>query len=171
MEAFDLKLAMDSNHVKKLVKGDRLFIFEDKFFNQLIREQVDGVFYDIVDTEQSNDTTAEDVNLEVLKLQQELNNNKLKYMQNVEYSRKILREANIIKISLDGELLSILPFSEGITSSTLSNKLKNRLPQFRNEFVIVQNPNKSIDPLVSKFVDSNVAEIYLDGVRIAYIPL
>ena len=37
----------------KLTKGDRLFIFEDKFFNQLIREQVDDVFYDIIDTEQS----------------------------------------------------------------------------------------------------------------------
>ena len=56
VKAFDLKLAMQKhnnpNHYhQKLAKGDRLFIFEDKFFNQLIREQVDGVFYDIIDTE------------------------------------------------------------------------------------------------------------------------
>ena len=147
VKAFDLKLAMQkhnnpNHHHQKLTKGDKLFIFEDKFFSQLIREQVDGVFNDIIDTEQSDERADENVNLEVVKLRQELNNNKLKYMQNVEYSKKILREANIIKISLDGELFSILPFSEGITSSTLLNKLKNRLPQFRNEFVIVQNPNK-----------------------------
>ncbi len=56
VEAFDFKLAMqkhnNSNHYhQQLVKGDRLFIFEDKFFSQLIREQVDGVFYNITDTE------------------------------------------------------------------------------------------------------------------------
>ena len=146
VKAFDLKLAMQKhnnpNHHQKLAKGDKLFIFEDKFFNQLIREQLDSIFYDIIDTEQSDERADENVNLEVVKLRQELNDNKLKYMQNIEYSKKILRKANIIKISLDGELLSILPFSEGITSSTLLNKLKNRLPKFRNEFVIVQNPNK-----------------------------
>ena len=146
VKAFDLKLAMQKhnnpNHHQKLAKGDKLFIFEDKFFNQLIREQLDSIFYDIIDTEQSDERADENVNLELVKLRQELNDNKLKYMQNIEYSKKILRKANIIKISLDGELLSILPFSEGITSSTLLNKLKNRLPKFRNEFVIVQNPNK-----------------------------
>ena len=60
VKAFDLKLAMQKhnnpNHYhQKLAKGDRLFIFEDKFFSQLIREQVDGVFYDIIDTEQSDE--------------------------------------------------------------------------------------------------------------------
>jgi hypothetical protein len=58
VEAFDFKLAMQKhnnpNHYhQQLAKGDRLFIFEDKFFSQLIREQVDGVFYNIIDTEQS----------------------------------------------------------------------------------------------------------------------
>ena len=143
VEAFDLKLAMRSNHIKKLVKGDRLFIFEDKFFGQLIREQVDGVFYDIFDTEQADDTNAKDVNLEVLKLKQELNNNKLKYEQDIEYSKKIIRKSNIIKISLDGELFSILPFSEGITSSIVYDTIKNRLPKLINEFVIVQNTDKN----------------------------
>jgi hypothetical protein len=136
VEAFDLRLAMQKhnnpNHYhQKLAKGDRLFIFEDKFFSQLIREQVDGVFYDIIDTEQSDERADENVNLEVLKLRQELNNNKLNYMQDIEYSRKLLQKSNIIKISLDGELFSILPFSEGMTSSNILDKLKGRLPRYK----------------------------------------
>ena len=60
VEAFDLRFAMEKhnnpNHYhQKLAKGDRLFIFEDKFFSQLIREQVNGVFYDINDTEQTDE--------------------------------------------------------------------------------------------------------------------
>ena len=103
VEAFDFKRAVQkhnnpNHHHQKLAKGDRLFIFEDKFFSQLISEQVDGVFYNIADTEQS----GENVSLEVEKLRQELNNNKLSYMQDIEYSRKLLRKSNIIKISLDG---------------------------------------------------------------------
>ena len=37
--------------------------------------------------------------------------------------------------------------------------------------MVASDPNKSFDPLVSKLVESNVAEIYLDGVRIAYVPI
>ena len=147
VEAFDLKLTMlkhnNPNHYhQKLAKGDRLFIFEDKFFSQLILEQVDGVFQDIVDTEQTDETAAGNVNLEVLKLRQELNNNKLKYLQDLEYSKKLLQKSNIIKISINGELFSILPFLEGITSSYILDKLKGRLPDIQNEFVMVQNMDK-----------------------------
>jgi hypothetical protein len=117
IEAFDFYLAMQKhnspNHYhQKLAKGDRLFIFEDKFFSQLIREQIDGVFYDITDTEQTDERAAENFNLEVLKLRQELNTNKLKYQQNIEYSKKLLQKSDLIKISLDGELFSILPFQK-----------------------------------------------------------
>ena len=144
VEAFDFKRAMQkhnnsNHHHQKLAKGDKLFIFEDKFFSQLIREQVDGVFYNVTDTEQSN----ENVNLEVVKLRQELNNNKLNYMQDIEYSRKLLRKSNIIKISLDGELFTILPFLEGMTSTNILDKLKGRLPSIQNEFVLVQNSDKN----------------------------
>jgi len=128
-----------NHYPQKLAKGDRLFIFEDKFFNQLIREQVDGVFYDINDTEQSDERVDENISLEVLKLRQELNNQKLKYIQNIEYCRKLLRKSNIIKISLDRELFTILPFSEGITFSYILDKLKGRLPKIQSEFVMVQN--------------------------------
>ena len=37
--------------------------------------------------------------------------------------------------------------------------------------MVASDPNKSLDPLASKFVESNVAEIYLGGSRIAYVPL
>jgi len=148
VKAFDLKLAMQKHnnsnrYHQKLAKGDKLFIFEDKFYKELIREQVDGVFYDLIDTEQSDERANENVNLEVLKLRQELNNKKLDYMQDIEYSRKLLRKSNIIKISLDGELFSILPFSEGITSSYILDKLKGKLPPLQNEFVMVQNTDEN----------------------------
>ena len=64
-------------------------------------------------------------------------------MQNIEYSKKLLRKSNIIKISLDGELFTILPFSEGMTSSDILDKLKGKLPTLQNEFVIVQNTDKN----------------------------
>ena len=79
----------------------------------------------------------------MVKLRQELDNNKLNYMQNIEYSKKLLRKSNIIKISLDGELLTILPFSKGMTSSDILDKLKGRLPSIQNEFVMVQNTDKN----------------------------
>ena len=62
---FTIRFLQTSPTLRYLVPRIYTFV-HSKFFNQLIREQVDGVFYDIVDTEQSNDTTAEDVNLEVL---------------------------------------------------------------------------------------------------------
>jgi len=145
VEAFDFKSLINGNQYKKLEQGDRLFIFENKFFNVLIDPNTESYseFNNIVDTEEADSFVGENVNLEIYKLQQELNNNKLEYLHNVEYSKKILQKSNIIKINLDGELFTILPFSEGITSSNLLDKLKNRLPQIRNEFVIVQNTNKN----------------------------
>ena len=148
VKAFDFKLAMlkhnnPNHHHQKLAKGDKLFIFEDKFFSQLIREQVDGVFYNIIDTEQTDENNDENLGLEVFKLRQELNNNTLKYIQDIEYSKKLLRKSNILKINLDGELFSILPFVEGMTSSSLLEKLKGKLPNIQNEFVMVQNTDKN----------------------------
>jgi hypothetical protein len=37
--------------------------------------------------------------------------------------------------------------------------------------LVASDPNKSLDPIISKVVKSNVAEIYLDGERIAYVPV
>ena len=143
VDAFNLNLAMNNNHVKKLDKGDRLFIFEDKFFSQLFREQEYGVYNDIVDTEQSDEIVAKSEDLEILKLQQELDKNKSIYMQRLEYSKKILQKSKTVKINLDGELISVLPFSEDINSSTIFNNLKNRLPNLVKDFVIVKNTDSN----------------------------
>jgi hypothetical protein len=37
--------------------------------------------------------------------------------------------------------------------------------------LVASDPNKSLDSIISKAVKSNVAEIYLDGERIAYVPV
>ena len=75
VEAINLKLAMSNLYHPKLGKGDRLFIFEDKFFNELIQKKIGTVFYDKAEAEKINDLNDENVNLETLKFQQELKNN------------------------------------------------------------------------------------------------
>ena len=90
----------------------------------------------------------ENVNLQTLKFQQELKNKNLKNSENINYSKKILQKANLIKVSLDGVLFSILPFSEGMTSLDISNKLKSRLPRLMNEFLIVENMDKVSIPKI-----------------------
>ena len=148
VKAFDLKLAMDDDHNLKLVKGDKLLIFEDKFFNQLIGEQVDGVFNDLGNTEGSANPAAVNMTLEAHKLQQDLKNKKLRYSENVEYSKKLLQKSDITKISLDGELFTILPFSKSMTSSYILNKLRGKLPKLTNDFVIVQNTDINSKPKI-----------------------
>ena len=146
VEAIDLKLAMRNHYQLKLGKGDRLFIFEDKFLNELIQERTDSVFYD--GKEKINNPNAENINLETLEFQQELKNKNLKYSENIDYSRKMLQKANLIKISLDGELFSILPFLKGMTFLDISNKLKGRLPRLINEFLIVENTDSNSIPKI-----------------------
>ena len=85
----------------------------------------------------------ESEDLEILKLRQELDKNKSIYMQRLEHSRKILQKSKTIKISLDGELISVLPFSEGINSSNIFSNLKNRLPNLVKDFVIVKNTDSN----------------------------
>jgi protein involved in polysaccharide export with SLBB domain len=148
VEAIDLELAMSNLYTPNLDKGDRLFIFEDKFFNELIQKKMDTVFYDEVKEKKINDLNDENVNLETLKFQQELKNKNLKNYENISYSKKILQKANLIKVSLDGNLFSILPFSEGITSLDILNKLKGRLPPLINEFLIVENTDKASSPKI-----------------------
>ena len=148
VEAFDFKLALRGNFERKLRKGDKLFIFEDRFFKQLISDQEDNIPYDITNTELSNKAEAEYANLEVLKIQQEINDKEKEYQQNVEYTKKILYKSNIIKISLDSKLFTILPFSKGISSSSILKKFKGRLPKITNEFVIIENTDNNSAPRI-----------------------
>ena len=56
VEAFDLKSVMDyyTTQDQKLDIGDRLFIFEDKFFNELIVDQSKNTTYDISEVDNLN---------------------------------------------------------------------------------------------------------------------
>ena len=67
--------------------------------------------------------------LETLKLKQKLKDKNLQYSEYVNYSRKILQKSNIVRINLNGELFSILPYSEDMTSSNIINNFRGRLPE------------------------------------------
>ena len=153
VEAFNLRLAMHkhnhpNHHPVKLKKGNRLFIFEDKFFNELILEQEDNDYYDLVEIEASDNLDKNNSSLETLKLKQKLKDKNLQYSEYVNYSRKILQKSNIVRINLNGELFSILPYSEDMTSSNIINNFRGRLPDLINEFVIVKDRDLNSIPRI-----------------------
>ena len=153
VEAFNLRLAMHkhnhpNHHPVKLKKGNRLFIFEDKFFNELILEQEDNDYYDLAEIEASDNLDKNNSSLETLKLKQKLKDKNLQYSEYVNYSRKILQKSNIVRINLNGELFSILPYSEDMTSSNIINNFRGRLPDIINEFVIVKDRDLNSIPRI-----------------------
>ena len=153
VEAFNLRLAMHkhnhpNHHHAKLKKGNRLFIFEDKFFNELILEQEENVYYDQIEIEETDNLDESNSSLETLKLKQKLKDKNLQYSEYVNYSRKILQKSNIVRINLNGELFSILPYSEDMTSSNIINNFRGRLPDLINEFVIVKDRDLNSIPRI-----------------------
>ena len=73
-----------------------------------------------------------------------------------------------------GKEVQAINLDEALEDDSITLPVGSDLRLFTKEEylgLVASDPNKSIDPLVSKFVDSNIAEIYLDGVRIAYIPV
>ena len=153
VEAFNLRLAMHkhnhpNHHPVKLKKGNRLFIFEDKFFNELILEQEANDYYDLAEIEASDNLDKNNSSLETLKLKQKLKDKNLQYSEYVNYSRKILQKSNIVRINLNGELFSILPYSEDMTSSNIINNFRGRLPGIINEFVIVKDRDLNSIPRI-----------------------
>ena len=153
VEAFNLRLAMrkhnhPNHHYAKLKKGNRLFIFEDKFFNELILEREDDVIYDLIEIEETGNLDKNNSSLETLKLKQKLKDKNLQYSEYINYSRKILQKSNIVRINLNGELFSILPYSEDMTSSSIINNFRGRLPDLINEFVIVKDRDLNSRPRI-----------------------
>jgi len=153
VEAFDLSLAMyqptyQNYHHVKLKKGDRLFIFENKFFNDLILEQEDNAYYDKVEIEEADNSDTENLDIETLKYRQILKDKNLEYSEYVNYMRKILQKSNIVRINLDRELFSILPFAEGMTSSDIVNNIRGRIPDLANEFVIIKDRDMNSNPRI-----------------------
>ena len=152
-KAFNLRLLMgkhnhQNHHYTKLNKGNRLFIFEDKFFNELILEQEDNKYYDVAEIEKTDNLDVKNLDLETLKLKQKLKDKNLKYSEYVNYSRKILQKSNIVRINLNGILFTILPYSEGMTSSNVINNFSGRLPDLYSEFVIINDKDMNSIPQI-----------------------
>ena len=152
IEAFNLRTAMNKKGRNGLAKGDRLFIFEDKFYDELINDnfleqsnsELPNKAYEV--NKDVSDNLS--VDLEAYMLQQDSKNKALKYTENINYLKRILEKANVVRVSLDGELFSILPFYDGIKSSNIIDSLNGRFPKLVNEFVIVQNINLNINPKI-----------------------
>ena len=73
-----------------------------------------------------------------------------------------------------GKEVQAINLDEALEDDSITLPVGSDLRLFTKEEylgLVASDPNKSFDTLVSKFVESNVAEIYLDGVRIAYIPV
>jgi protein involved in polysaccharide export with SLBB domain len=153
VEAFDLRLALNklntqNHHHVNLKKGNRLFIFEDKFFTELIRMQENSAYYDLAGIEETNNSDAKISSLESLKFKQKLKDKDLQYSEDINYSRKILQKSNIVRVYLNGELFSILPYLEGMTSFSIINNFRSRLPDLINEFVIIKDSSSNPIPQI-----------------------
>ena len=69
-----------------------------------------------------------DTTVEALMLQKKIEEEDEAYKEEINYSKKILQQANIINIKLDGKLFTYLPYIEGVSSSHTLKNLLNRLP-------------------------------------------
>ena len=136
IEAVDLKTEIDEQSRRTLDNGDKLFIFEDKFYDTLIKNIISGV-----SLENTSPNTTNGENIEVLLLQKEIQETRDQYLEALSYSKRILQQANLINIKLDGELFTYLPHFKGASSSYVLKKLQNRLPKLVSEFAVVQNTN------------------------------
>jgi protein involved in polysaccharide export with SLBB domain len=136
IEAVDLKKEIGEQSRRKLDNGDRLFIFEDKFYDNLLKNIISDGSLEVIPTSQTNGDT-----IEVILLQKEIKETEDEYIEALSYSRRILQQANLINIKLDGELFTYLPYVKGMSSSHILNKLQNRLPKLVSEFAVLQNTN------------------------------
>ena len=130
VDAFDLKTALKHQNRESLNDGDRLLIFENKFFNDLIKDEI---------------TLAEDtgdlknVSADELVVKQYNKNEEQEYIDAINYSRTILSQANVLNVKVNNDLFYILPFEDGINSKAVLNILNGRLPRVMKNFVFIQN--------------------------------
>jgi protein involved in polysaccharide export with SLBB domain len=136
IEAVDLKTEIGKLSLRMLGNGDRLFIFEDKFYDTLIKNIISSESLEVTSTTQSNADSVE-----VILLQKELQETRDEYLEALSYSSKILQQANLVNVKLDGELFTYLPYVKGMTSTQVLKKLQNRLPKLVSEFAVLQNTN------------------------------
>jgi protein involved in polysaccharide export with SLBB domain len=143
VEAVDLKAKIGKQSRGTLDNGDRLFIFEDKFYDVLIKNITNNGRLQATTGTLTNGETTEvgNENVEVFLLQQEVRKTEEEYLEALSYSQRILQQANLININLDGELFTYLPHVKGVSSSYVLKKLQNRLPKLVSEFAVLQNTN------------------------------
>ncbi|MDA7738792.1 SLBB domain-containing protein [Amylibacter sp.] len=146
VEAIDLKTEIGRQNNRELNHGDKLFIFEDKFYDNLIKFIAFNNTMDngdsaniIANTNTNTNTNTQTDSVEVLLLQKEIQDSEDEYLEALSYSSRILQQANLISIKIDDELNTYLPYKEGVSSSDVLKKLQNRLPQIVREFIILQN--------------------------------
>ena len=73
-----------------------------------------------------------------------------------------------------GKEVQAINLDEALEDDSITLPVGSDLRLFTKEEylgLVASDPSKSLDPLASKFVESNVTEIYLGGSRIAYVPL
>ena len=140
IEAVDLKTEIGEQNSRILDNGDKLFIFEDKFYDTLIKSIISNRSSETTPTNDNNamiQTNSD--NVEVILLQKDLQETRNEYLEALSYSTRTLQQANLINIKLDGELFTYLPYFKGVSSSYVLKKLQNRLPKLVSEFTLVQN--------------------------------
>ena len=135
------------------INNDNTFDFCDmtkELFNMLIIRNLFkiGIMINLDEIEEADNLDAKNSNLETLKLKQKLKDKNLQYSEYVNYSRKILQKSNIVRINLNEKLFSILPYSEGMTSSNIINTFRGRLPDLINEFVIIKDRDMNFTPQI-----------------------
>jgi len=152
IEAFTLQSMVDDKHKVPLSKGDRLFFFENKFFDDLLKNITANLY-------PQNENIAESYNIdgatspETLLLTQQIQNEEASYLDALRYSSNILQQANLVNIYLDGKLFSFLPYVNEINSSEILLKVQNRMPELMSEFVITQGVNSDAIPEIKNLND------------------
>ena len=135
-KAISLKNAFNADTSISLNAGDRLYIFENTFYDKLMKTYTTNntknqANIDILDFNKAKYLNSDDLN-EFQSLEE---------LDRIEDVKKILQTANILKVMLDENIFSFLPFYKNINTSDILNILKQKLPKLVNEFVIIQDKN------------------------------
>ncbi|MDC1411952.1 SLBB domain-containing protein [Amylibacter sp.] len=149
IKALSLKKLMTDKNYPSLSRGERLFIFENKFYSDLLqnmRLRSNEMNLNAQNVSNTENNTVD--NFETFKLQQEIQKKEDNYLEAINYSRNILQQSNLIQVALDGQLVALLPYKNGITSIEILKELRSRLPKLVNEFAIIQDVNSDLNPMI-----------------------
>ena len=95
--------------------------------------------------------------------------------------KEVLKDGAVLSLDaytpfalINGKEIQAINLDEALEDDGITLPVGSDLRLFTKEEylgLVASDPSKSIDPLVSRLAESNIAEIYLDGERIAYVPL